>query len=200
MANINIDEKVNRLEKEILADVEAEKAAILKELQDEIDRIYNEKETEYLTVAYNIIQNGMKMIDKQKHETMSKTIMESKAMLLNKRSEIIEAVFAKAEEKLRDFVQSNDYYPFLVNMIENCLNEATDGEHIVYINSSDEKYLDDLNKKFGNIVVTENNKIDMIGGCKVLNKTLGIFIDDSFAKRLKDEHGPFLQRCKITIE
>lgn len=194
-----VEEKLERFRNDIMVDVVAQKDALLAEFNHGYDEEFDQKETEYLTDSYNIIQAGLKKIDKEKHEILSKATMDNKTQLLNKRSSVIEGVFILTQKKLRAFSMSNDYFAFLVEMIEANLILIGSGEIVIYINHSDEKHLDDLQKKFQCSILLENKNIDMLGGCKIMNKTAGLFIDDSFSKRLDDQKDTFLQNCKIEV-
>lgn len=195
-----IEEKLERFKNDIMVDVAAQKADLLAVFNHAYEEEFDRKETQYLTESYKIIQTGLKKIDKEKHEILSKAIIDNKMQLLNKRSFVIEGVFELAKKKLRAFAASEDYYEYLVEMIESNLKKIGSGEVEIYINDADEKFLEDLRKRFQCMFLLENKNIDMLGGCKLKNKTAGLFIDDSFAKRLEDQKDTFLQNCKIEIE
>ncbi|MBC7960748.1 MAG: hypothetical protein H7X94_12870 [Vallitaleaceae bacterium] len=195
-----VEEKLERFRNDIMVDVVAQKDAVMAEFNHAYDEEFDRKETEYLTESYNIVQMGLKKIDKEKHEILSKAIMDNKMKLLNKRTEVINGVFALAEKKLKDFARSAAYFDYLTQLIEENLASIGPGDIEIYINHEDEKFIKMIEMKFNVVIHLENRNIDMIGGCKVMNKTAGLFIDDSFAKRLYDQKEGFLQNCKIQVE
>lgn len=195
-----VEDKLDRFEGNLIADVEAEKKQILESANKKNFERFDKKETEILTTAYNTIQAGLKKIDKQRHEFISKAIMENKTLLLNKRAEVIDAVFQRAIQKINDFVKSEAYKQYLVDMIQENIQSIGDGELVIYINDQDSQYLDELNELFNNRVVLEKKNVELIGGCKILNQTKRLFLDDSFTKRIEDQKAIFLQTCKIQID
>lgn len=195
-----VEDKLERFRNDIMTDVLTQKEAIQAEFNYAYDQEFDLKQTEYLTECYNIVQAGLKKIDKEKHEILSKATLENKTMLLNKRTYVIEGVFKLAEKKLKDFAASEQYFPYLVKMIEENLAQIGSGDIEIYINAADEMHLSDLQKTFNHVFQLENKNIELLGGCKLINKTAGLFIDDSFAKRLYDQRDTFLQNCQIKVE
>lgn len=195
-----VEEKLEHFANDIMADVALKRQKILDGVDKTINEKYDRKETEFYTEAYEIIQGNLKKIDKEKNEIISKATMANKILLLNKRTEIINNVFESAREKLRAFTLEKDYYDYLVNMIKNDLDAIGDGEIIIILNASDERYLKTLEKQFNHTIKLENKNIDMIGGCKLLNKTTNTFLDDSFENRLENQKESFLHRCKLEVE
>lgn len=192
--------KLNDFASDIMTDVNHQKAAIIEQAQLEIDQEYERKELEYLTKAYNLIQDGLKKIEREKNELVSKKMMENRIKLLNKRSEIIEAAFSAAEKSLVDFCGTPEYEAYLLKMIEDNLKIVGREEAVVYLVYTDAAYKSNVESKFKVKVEFENKAIKMLGGCKVYNPARNIFIDDSFAKRLEIERDQFLEKCNLAIE
>jgi vacuolar-type H+-ATPase subunit E/Vma4 len=195
-----VEEKLERFTNDIMSDVTAKRQEILSQVEERLDKIYKDKENEYINNSYEIIEKGLKHIDKEKNEIISKIIMDNRIKLLNKRTDIINNIFNSVIEEIRCFTEEEQYYSYLCSSIEQSLKEVGDGDKIVYINYNDEKYLEKLNDKFNNIIQLEEKIIDMLGGCKVHNINSNIFFDNSFAKKLQDQREGFLQKCKLEIE
>ncbi|PKM52399.1 MAG: hypothetical protein CVV02_01215 [Firmicutes bacterium HGW-Firmicutes-7] len=195
-----VEEKLERFANDIMKDVAAKKKALLGDIIENNKVEYDKKQTEYLTENYNLIQNSLKKIDKEKNEIMSKVVMDNKMKLLNKRSEVIAAVFQLTKDKLKIHTQSEGYFDELVGLIKKNIEDIGPGEIEIIISYSDEKYLDPLKEIFNQPIKIENKNIEMLGGCKIMNKTKNQFIDDSYSKRLEDQKPSFLQRCQIQVE
>lgn len=195
-----IEEKLERFANDIMKDVAAQKKELLGDIIHANKIEYDKKQTEYLTENYSLIQNSLKKIDKEKNEIMSKVIMDNKMKLLNKRTEVIHTVFQSAKEKLKMHTQSDGYFDELVDTIKKNIEAIGQGEIEIIISHSDEQFLERLKEIFTEQIKIENKNIEMLGGCKVMNKTKRLFIDDSYAKRLEDQKPSFLQRCQIQVE
>lgn len=195
-----VEEKIDKFAHDIMTDVSQKRKAIMEDTEKELEAIYEEKELAYLSKAYEIIQNGLKNIQREKNEIISRSIMDSKRKILKAREDIIKDTFEDAEKKLMDFTQEEDYYDYLRKMIKEDMKQIGDGDILIYIADSNKKYLSALNKEFSNKVTLEDKNTKMIGGCKIFNKTRNIFLDDSFYSKLYGQKETFLHNCNLEIE
>lgn len=193
--------KLEHFTSEIMSGVAEQKSQIETEQDKRLKEDYDKKELEYLEAAYEIIQTGLKDIDREKNEVISKTLMKNKVALLNGRKNIIDEVFAQAKKRLEAHTKTEGYKEELIEKINTHMDSMGHGDYIIYINYKDKElyhFLQDLYPEHK--VFIERKHIEMIGGCKLLNKTKNVFIDDSYAKRLEEERTDFLQYCEIQID
>ena len=195
-----VEEKIDKFAQDIMTDVSKKRKAIMEQTEKELDAIYEEKELAYLSKAYELIQNGLKSIQREKNEIVSRAIMNSKREILKARENIIKNTFKNAEDKLKDFTLQDNYYDYLKKMIKDDKVEIGDGDIIIYISNTDDKHLNMLNKEFNNQVILQDDDTEMIGGCKIFNKTKNIFLDDSFYSKLYGQKEEFLHNCNLEIE
>ncbi|GKX30848.1 hypothetical protein SH1V18_33280 [Vallitalea longa] len=195
-----VEEKIDKFAHDIMTDVSKKRKAIMEQTEKELEAIYEEKELAYLSKAYEIIQNGLKSIQREKNEILSRSIMDSKRKILKAREDIIKDTFEDAEKKLKNFTLKKDYCAYLKKMIKEDIEQIGKGDILIYIANTDEKYLAPLNKEFDNNVALEDKNNKMIGGCKIFNKTRNIFIDDSFYSKLYGQKEIFLHNCNLEIE
>ncbi len=193
--------KLEHFTSEIMSGVAEQKSQIELEQDKRLKAEYDKKELEYLESAYEIIQTGLKDIDREKNEVISKTLMKNKVALLNGRKNIIDEVFAQAKKRLEAHAKTEGYKDELIEKINTHMDYMGQGDYVIYINYKDKelyRFLQELYPKHQ--VFIERKHIEMIGGCKLLNKTKNVFIDDSYAKRLEEERADFLQYCEIQID
>jgi vacuolar-type H+-ATPase subunit E/Vma4 len=195
-----VEEKIDKFAQDIMADVGDKREKIMEQTDKELEAIYEEKELSYLSKAYEIIQNGLKNIEKEKNEILSKAIMDSKRKILKVRESIISNVFKETENKLIEFTEDKEYLQYLISIIEEDMSKVGDGDIIIYISHSDEKFLRQLNNIFDEKVVVADKNEKFIGGCKILNKSKNIFLDDSFYSKLYSQKETFLNNCNLEIE
>ena len=195
-----VQEKLERFSDLVMSDVTSQKDALLGTAIEAYQTEYDRKETEYLEEAYKTVQAGLKKIDKEKQEIISRAIMENQTRRLQKRTEVVDGVFNLAIEKLKAFAESDGYKDYLIDMIESDL-KALDSEDVeILINYADERLLPELNIKFNGHVRLESKNVAMIGGCKLHDGKKGYFIDDSFAKRLSNQRNDFMQVCRVQLD
>lgn len=193
--------KVEDFRADIMSDVSERKQNIERKLKEKLKRDYDEKELQFLEEAYDIIQDGLKKIEREKNEVISKTAMENKVRLLSKRKEIIDTVFKKAKDRILEYTKTEEYKKELVEKIKAHMEYMGEGEYVVYINYKDKDLYSYLQDIFVDTkIFIERKYIEMLGGCKLHNTTTNVYLDDSIAKRLEQEEENFLQYCGIEIE
>lgn len=193
--------KLDRFKAEIMSDVADRKSSIETKLKKRLDKEYHDREVEYLEEAYEIIEKGLKRIDKEKNEIISKVSMENRVKLLAKRKEIMDEVWIRIIKKISDYTKTEKYKKQLIAMIESDMEFIGDGDYIIYLNNADEWLREDVQQAFPKATVElEDKRIEMLGGCKLHNITKSTFLDDTFAKKLEKEEEYFLQNCGIEID
>lgn len=193
--------KLEHFTSEIMSEVSAEKAKIELEQNKRLKEDYDKKELEFLEDAYEIIQNSLKDIDREKNAVISKTLMKNKVALLNGRKNIIDHVFQEATKRLEARTKTEEYKEELINKINKHIEYMGQGDYVIYINYKDKELYRFLQERYPeHQVLIERKNIEMVGGCKILNKDKNLFIDDSYAKRLEEEREDFLQYCEIQID
>ena len=196
-----LDKKLNRFNDEIIGYANEKSQVIDEKVKLRLKKELDEKEIQCLGEAYLRIQSELKKIDKEKNELASKTLMDNKVSLLNKRNEIIESVRAMLKIRLSKYVKSEDYYQRMFNKIEDHVEFMGKGDYIVYINYSDKDLYTKLANRFPDISFkVERKSLDMIGGLRIHNLTNNMFIDDTLSKNLEEEMEEFLQYCGIEID
>ncbi len=192
--------KLERFRADIMRDVTEKKKAIETRVENKLAKEFEQLELQYLEDAYEIIQNGLKKIDKEKNEVISKTQMENKVKMLAKRKEIIDKAFNQARVKIEAYTKTEEYKRKLIQKIKEHMEFLGDGNYIIYINYKDKELYKELQEAFpDHKVFIEKKHIEMLGGCKLLNTTTNVYLDDSYEKRLEGEEENFLQQCGLEI-
>lgn len=194
-----IEEKLERFTNDIMKEVSIKRKEIFESVEQAYREKFDKKQTKYLNENYVLIQESLKKIDKEKNEMISKAIMDINKKMLNKRKEIIELVFEQAKTKIKEHTQDKNYFEELVLTIKRNINEIGEGDLEIIISFSDRNHLEALKQIFSQSIILENKNVEMLGGCKIVNKTKNLFIDDSYAKRLEYQKDFFLQNSNIRL-
>jgi vacuolar-type H+-ATPase subunit E/Vma4 len=198
---MRVQEKLDRFSSYIMNDVADKKRLIDTRVDEKLAKDYDIKELQFLEEAYEIIQKGLKSIDREKNELISKTLMDNKIKLLNTRNEIIHEVFEKAKESLRQYTKTDGYKQSLIETINKHKDYMGEGEYTIFLNYSDKDLYHDVQECFKeDKVFFEPKSEDIIGGCRLLNTVSNMYIDDTLAKRLEMEEENFLMHCGLDIE
>lgn len=118
-----------------------------------------------------------------------------KKKLLDRRTQITDEIFQRAEEKLKNFVESKDYLDFLKRSIAEIKNNI--GENaIIILRPEDKKLESELSAICYQIKYDSNIKL---GGCKGENTTDGFIADDTLEARLEEEKIRFYKTSGMTV-
>jgi len=195
-----IDEKLERFASDLMSDVGEERRVLIDELDDEL-RKYNEvKESEMLTNAYEIIQSALENIDQQKNESLSKIIMGNRTRLFEKRNEILDGLYSRTIDRIEAFKTTDAYKVMLLKKVAEAKEILEDGDIWVKLDYSDAELMDFIKEKTGCSVELESKKVQLIGGCIIHNRTTQIIVDSTFSRRLHDAKADFVQQCKLEID
>lgn len=195
-----IDEKLEHFANDIMSDVGEERRKLVDELDAELKTKYDIKENEYLGRAYEIIQDALVTIDQKKSESLSRIIMGNRTRLFEKRAEILEDLFAKAEQKLRDYKETDDYKIHLSKRVAEAKEQLGEGDIWVKLDYSDSALVDYVKKETGCQVEIESKRVPLIGGCIIHNRTTNTIVDYAFSRRLENAKEGFIQQCRLEIE
>jgi len=196
----NEEIKLEQFTNDIMTDVALKRQKILDGVDKEIEKTYKEKEKILYAKAYEVIQDGLKVVDREKREIVAKALMDNKVQLLHERTVIIEDVFEEVRNRLREFTKTKEYIVYLENQIEKNMALLGEGDKEIVINYTDEEHLNTLKKKFKYDISIERKQLDFIGGCKIIDKVHSLFIDDTFETLLMSKKEAFLLDCKIAID
>jgi vacuolar-type H+-ATPase subunit E/Vma4 len=204
----NVEESLNRFSKSVLDKAFDVRRSMEQEMSLQKDEILKKKELEFLEEAYHRIQSGIARLHRESNEHISKTILNNRKGLILKREEVVNEVFNEVLNKIKDFAKSQEYYKWLLDSCKSVLDmiSAKDGSAILYINKSDERWQENLNRDMNSIfpgteiVVEVYARDDFIGGAKALNPGLGIEADNSIKSRLEEAKHEFLKLSGLFVD
>lgn len=195
-----IDTKLERFTNDIMSDVGDERRIMLEAVDKELREEYEKEETAYLSKAYDLIQDALIKIDQEKNEMLSRIMMDNKTRQLQKRNELIEAMFDEAKNKLKAFAKSDAYMDHMMELIENAKSMLGSDDVIIFINDSDKEIVEKLANRTGLSVRLESKKVDFIGGCKILCQANNMIVDYTFLRKLDDQREDFIFNCHLDVE
>jgi len=192
-----MEEKLQVFEQEILKEANQKKTAIEQDTAREKQTRIAQKENEILTKAYQTIQKELGKIRREQNERLSKAASDSKRLVLNRRGEIIQNVFQQLVQRVEEYRATEDYTAFLLRCAKAGLEEVGSGDIVVLIDKRDLKQKTPL-EKLG--VPVEQDAMDILGGCRVLNRSRNVVSDRSLAKCIAEEKEHFLEEADFRIQ
>ncbi|NSW90897.1 MAG: hypothetical protein HPY74_09565 [Firmicutes bacterium] len=199
----SLEEKLAHFNEVILNDATSERDRILLQTKSEIDSLIERKKNEFQQQADEILKKEKASAEKEKNIAISKAIIESKQLLIKAREDMVNAVFNDVRKLLEDFVRKDDYYAFLSEEIKKSSRLAGKGEMVIYLKENDlrrfSKELEALKEELPEGIYYEGVKDDIIGGCRVLNRTERLIIDNTLLKKLEVRMDMFIRTFGLKI-
>jgi len=191
-----MEEKLQVFEQEILEEANQKRAAIEQDIQREKQARIAQKENEILSKAYQTIQKELGKIRREQNEILSKAASDSKRLLLGSRDSIIQNIFQQLMERIEAYRKTEDYTAFLLRCAQKGLQEVGEGEVVILIDKRD------LNQKAQLASLgaqVEQDTAEILGGCRVLNKSRSLMSDHSIAEGIAEEKEHFLEEADFRI-
>jgi len=187
---------------------------ILREAREKAGSIIQEAKKEARTIL-DAAQLGAKEEEKQEMKNakirgeemyegiLAESRMRAKKEILQKREELINETFKKAETSLRKYCSSQRYEEDLLHMTMDAIKKLGGSRAVIQANRRDlkilEKHEDRLKREFGKVSLGET--IKAIGGIKVIAPDLKIEVDETFDGRMRREFETLRMRvAKILFE
>lgn len=199
MSEAELNEKLKNFSFMVMEDAQKKRNDLVDRATQETQKRLDEKETEYLTQAYERIQSKLTKYRKRDNERVLQTEVQSKRALFLKREAIIQEVFDGVKEKINTFRNQPEYNPWLVKLTQKALDEVGEGKKTVFLVPED---MEVIKKAFAdcNISVEDAGDIDFLGGVKVYNHDKRVAVDYSFKELLASKKTKFLQNSGLVIE
>lgn len=140
-------------------------------------------EIEALGDAYNEIQQEQLLDRKTASEKIAKVTEDSKRQLMKKREALITQLFSNIENKLREFIKSEEYKQWFTQKL-NKARELVSGEPLeVYVCSADKELVN------GDEIKTVSE--DFIGGFRAYCPSKHIMIDETISTKIEETREDF---------
>lgn len=167
-----------------------------------------EKETRIEEAKRNLLEESKRRLQEQKlkiereyKQYTSKEIYLKKKELLLKRDEIISEIFEGVTEKIKTFMNSHDYYEYLLNCIKDAQEQFDCKELTIFLKEEDLVKGESLVCSFpeSKLEIKENPSI-LIGGIIIKKSGTNLITDDSFDHKLKEAKENFINESGLALE
>lgn len=179
--------------------INAEADAQSKKIKSETDAFVASE----LKMARKIAKENAKSVAKlemsnrseQSNTDSYKTRTQLVTQIINKRKEIAQKVFDKAEKELAEFTSDDDYAAFLQKSVES-IKEAIGENAVIFIRQADEKHKEMLLKICKEV---EFDNTIRLGGCKGVNGETAMRADDTLDSRFEQQKKLFYERSGLSV-
>ncbi|MCI5699965.1 MAG: V-type ATP synthase subunit E [Lachnospiraceae bacterium] len=132
------------------------------------------------------LHDGANEVKREMNKTLSNEQLEIKRLLSKKNREIRHLLFLEVKDKLLDYKSAHpdEYLALICRKVNEARDFAAGDEMTIYIDPSDEKFLDRIAKRTG--VIPTVSKESFLGGMRAVIRSKNILIDNSFTTLIKD--------------
>jgi vacuolar-type H+-ATPase subunit E/Vma4 len=179
----SIDEKLEMFNRMIIGDATKSRDAIMKQLKDEADKKLADSQAEIDREAAELSAKERLKATQQSEARISKANIGARKALMAARGEIVASVLGELRERLGEFAQSDGYGEYLANSVRETLAYVGPGAADVYLAPRDcERHGAAIQALYPELRLARGDAA-MIGGCRVANERLGIYADNTLAKK-----------------
>ena len=199
MSENEMSEKLKNFSVFVMEDAEKKRNDIIEKAKQKTKEQIDQKETEFLTEAYEKIQRKLQKYKKEDNERVLQVEIQAKRDLFLKREEIIRSVFEGVKDKIQEFRNTQAYREWLASLLDRALKEVGEGDKTVFADPRDIELLNDICAG-QNIPVQATEEPDFIGGITVYNHDRHVAVDYSFKELIAGRKAEFLQTSGLVIE
>ena len=178
---------------------EQQRGRMQSEAEEFKERELNTAEEEGMRDAYLMIQKTMADINNSIASETSRTIAAGKKSVFARRQQIEDEIFAKAEQKLLAFTQSDKYLSWLTRRAAEISRVLNAGDVVLYVRESDLKYQKKLWDYFGQNCQIQPSETIRIGGIKGHSPAMGLVADETLDTRLDQQREWFYEHSGLTV-
>lgn len=194
-----IEERYKMIESSIMREAK-EKADTLTAQKDNFRKnALSKAEDEVLREMYSRIQDEISDIRGNATRTVSREEAKFRQNLLLRREEITKAVFQQVRTRLIAYAKTEEYAKFMLELAAGMAKKYPLDNSVVLIRSDDYHMAAEMDKIFlGKCRIMADEAI-RIGGIKLMNQAVGIFVDETLDSRLEDQKPWFYSNSGLTI-
>lgn len=181
---MTLDEKLDLFYKAAIEDATTQGREMIESYQEEVIKKNEEQKELIRQRAQAMLRTEIENITRAKNKTLSKTSKEIKRQILEEVNSYKEILFSDVKKKLLQFMQTPEYDELLKKQILEAKKYAEEEELIVYINSSDQKKKEELERET-KVSLTISDQ-DFMGGTRAVMRGRNLLIDNSFLTRLSE--------------
>ncbi|MDO5560252.1 MAG: V-type ATP synthase subunit E [Oscillospiraceae bacterium] len=151
-------------------------------------------ENDILNKSYVQIKTAVTQLQAESKMKISKAEQESRIRVLTHREELVRKIFANVEEQIKEFVRSDNYKDYLINLIK---KETIENGAVIFIKPDDMKYEKILKSYIEAECEFKEDKTIKYGGLSVYSESSSVLKNMTIDSLLEDEKKNFSSKYKL---
>lgn len=182
-----------------LNSINSDADALCRKIRSDVDRYASTELQKARALAHEQVktvkQSEIDRLNEENNAGFSELEAQETKKLLDRRTQITDEVFGKAEKKLAEFTESEAYADFLKRSIAEIKIQLGENTTII-LRPEDKKYEAELSELCAEIKYDSSIRL---GGCRAENPEAGLLADDTFEARLIEERQRFYKTSGMTV-
>lgn len=178
---------------------EEERAKVIAEMEQKRAKAVKEAKAKGERDAEKYIK---KNLSAEKTEITAKyavKTLDAQGEIFRTRDEMVDEVFKRSADKLREFSASSEYKDKLLAFAKEIADSFKDNSCVVYVKEDDLKYADDIKSAFSGSVEVQSDVKIRLGGLRGYCKALRIVADDTLDSKLENKRQWFVDNIDLKI-
>lgn len=188
---MSIKEGLSAIANEVLEDVQKEAEAIIVSAENQAKETLKAGKEQAIQNYQTLMNQATNKAEGERRKIASVTEVEMRNRLLQAKEGLVNAAFDKALVKLKDFVTTEEYHGYLLQLVEEVARRIGQKELVIHVNANDKRWLtpdmlNRLSKKLHCDIKLSKQTEAFIGGCKIETLDGKISYDSTIDNQLKE--------------
>ena len=194
----NIEEKINKFVQANTTYSDEQRDMMLREAEEYKAERPKKAAQADLVAAYTLIQKETGDIRTERAREMSRRDLAARKEVLNRRRQIMDEVFSKAEVRLSEYAETPGYLDFLKNTLGRMTQLLPSAGTVYTVAERDRPLIDELSKICPSGSRVEAADTIKLGGIRAVNSESGQIIDNTLDSRLQSQREWFTISSGLT--
>ena len=191
------EEKMERLQAAAMEEARAKANSIVKEHESKLAAVLDQHKEEVKKQNEMRIKAELVSAKQRQNMAVSKAQLELKREYGSRQKELKKELFREIDQKLQEYMKTDDYRDKLVSYIEKAARFAGGEALTIYINPTDADKKEYLEEHTGMKLTI--SKEDFVGGVRAVITGKNVLIDHAYKGALEREYKAFLFRGGVGI-
>jgi len=189
---VNTEEKLQHFYDLSIQSAKEDAQKVIDAQQNTLDHMFEEHVDTKNRQAEAELKAESDKLKRDFNKDISAEQLKIKRQLSEAQDTLKDKLFLEVSEKLKSFKEMPEYKDVLSRQVKDAVDFADGDEMIIYIDPSDEKYLDFLKEQFNDSHISINLSKEIFnGGIRAVIRSKNILIDDSFLNLVSDAKEKF---------
>lgn len=190
MVRLTLEEKLLHLQEAAMTEARMKGNGIIEQHRNALLHVHEQHRAEAVRQSETRIRAEKTNMKQQISMASSKAALEIKRDVSKMQNRLKNELFEEVEEKLAEYMRTQEYQRLLITYIEKAARFAGGEEMTIYINSSDIDKKEYLEEHTGMTLTV--SKEDFIGGVRAVIPGRNILVDNAFKGGLEREYQKFV--------